>query len=565
MRSPRRPLGRGTVTGLALIGVFVVGAVLAPWIAPNDPEAQHLTRRFEGPSGDFWLGTDDLGRDTLSRLIFGARVSLQAVVQALVVASVIGIPLGLLTGYRGGWWDRIVMCLVDVVFSVPGIVVAFTAIALLGPGLTPAMLGVGIVFATRYARLVRGLVISAREQLYVDAARVGGASSPRIVAREILPNVAGPVIVQTAVFAGGVILIEATLSFFGLGAPVNEASWGSMLNRARTLQFESAWLPFPPGIAITLAVLAFNLVSDGFRDRASGRGDRHQLTARRPDAEPGDRAPTTAALAVEDLGIEIAGTRGAAQVVHRVSLTVDEGETVALVGESGSGKTMTALAVMGLLPASARVTAGSIRLHGEELVGASEAELRRHRAHAMSMIFQEPVASLNPALTVGRQLAEPLRVHAGLSRRQARARAVELLAQVGVPDPARRVDDHPHQFSGGLAQRVMIAMALATEPGVLIADEPTTALDVTVQSQIVDLLLGIQAERGLGILFITHDLALVADVADRAVVLRDGRVVESAPVGALFSSPAEPYTAELITAADPAAAVSERPVEEACT
>lgn len=552
--------------GMGVIALLAVAAIFAPWIAPHDPGAQNLTRRFEGPGSDFWLGTDDFGRDTLSRAIFGARVSLQAVVQALLLAAAIGLPVGLIAGYRGGWPDRILMRLVDVIFSLPGIAVAFTSIALLGPGLTPAMIGIGVVFSTRYIRLVRGLVLAAREEQYVDAAVVGGAPSWRIMAREILPNVSGPLIVQTAVFAGAVIIIEATLSFFGLGVPVNEPSWGGMLNQARTLQFESAWLPIVPGIAITVTVLAFNVVGDSIRDVSGGRVGHHHLSPRASadvatssadtptSATAQDREPTTdvgpaSVLRVTDLSIVVDTAREVTPIVTEVSFDLAPGRTLALVGESGSGKTMTALAVMGLLPPVARVSKGSIQLGGVELAHADEARLRRLRANDMAMIFQEPKAALNPALTIGHQVSEPIRVsHPDLDRRQRRERTIELLADVGIGDPHRIVDEHPHRLSGGMAQRVMIAMALANEPSLLIADEPTTALDVTIQGQIVDLLHRVQRERDLAMVFITHDLALVADVAQHCAVMQQGRIIETGDIDTVFASPSHDYTQMLLKA-----------------
>ncbi|MER7704434.1 ABC transporter ATP-binding protein [Kitasatospora sp. NPDC097605] len=252
----------------------------------------------------------------------------------------------------------------------------------------------------------------------------------------------------------------------------------------------------------------------------------------------------TALLEVEDLKVSFTTPRGVVRAVDGIDFTVEAGKTLGLVGESGSGKSVTSLAVMGL-HRGASVT-GSIRLHGQELNGLGERELGTVRGRRIAMIFQDPLSSLHPFYTVGEQIAEHYRVHFKASRKAARQRAVEMLAEVGIPEPARRVDEYPHQFSGGMRQRVMIAMGLACEPELLIADEPTTALDVTVQAQILDLIARIQQERGLGVVMITHDLGVVARVAHEVLVMYGGRAAEQAPVDRLFAAPAHPYTRGLL-------------------
>ncbi|MGE0421675.1 MAG: ABC transporter ATP-binding protein [Reyranellaceae bacterium] len=253
-----------------------------------------------------------------------------------------------------------------------------------------------------------------------------------------------------------------------------------------------------------------------------------------------------ALLEIDDLAVAFGPPHAPVTVVDGVSFSVDARETVALVGESGSGKSVTALAIMRLLQEPGRVTRGAIRFEGRDLARLDERSLSRVRGDRIAMIFQEPMSSLNPLLSIGAHVAEPLRLHRGLSRRDARARATALLDRVGIPSAARRFDDYPHRMSGGMRQRVMIAAALACEPALLIADEPTTALDVTIQAQIMDLLADLQAEFGMGILFITHDLGVVAEQAHRVVVMYAGRVVERARTARLFAAAAHPYSAALL-------------------
>ncbi|MBM7786852.1 ABC transporter ATP-binding protein [Tenggerimyces flavus] len=254
-----------------------------------------------------------------------------------------------------------------------------------------------------------------------------------------------------------------------------------------------------------------------------------------------------AVLTVRDLSVRFRTEDGAVSAVDQVSLDVAEGEIVALVGESGCGKSVTAMSLAGLLPETAAVD-GSVMLSGVELVGASDAALRPVRGKDIAYVFQEPMTSLNPVLTVGRQIGEVLRAHFGLGRRAARARAVELLTLVGIPSPERRVDEYPHQLSGGMRQRVMIAMAVACDPKLLVADEPTTALDVTVQAGVLDVIRELRSRLGTAVLLITHDLGVVADIADRVVVMYAGRVVERAPVVELFKHPRHHYTTALLGA-----------------
>jgi len=254
-------------------------------------------------------------------------------------------------------------------------------------------------------------------------------------------------------------------------------------------------------------------------------------------------------LEVRDLGTTLFTRRGTMKAVDGISLTVGAGETVALVGESGCGKSLTALSVMRLLPdPPARIVGGQVILNGRDIVPLPEESMLAVRGKEIGMIFQDPMSSLNPVVTVEKQIAEVLSAHTDLDARQARARVLELLRQVGMPDAERRLDAYPHQLSGGMCQRVMIAMAIACSPSVLIADEPTTALDVTVQAQVLALLKRLQAEAGMAMIFITHDLGVVAEIADRVVVMYAGRKVEEAPVDDLFEAPLHPYTAGLIGA-----------------
>lgn len=543
--------------------------VLAPFITTHDPE--QATRFQDGlfpPGSDYWWGTDAVGRDIYTRVIYGTRFAFTAGAVAVGTALAIGVPLGLVIGFFRGWVDRIIMRVVEAIVAVPAVVFAIAIIAVVGTGLVRAMFAIGIVYSMIITRLTRAEVFAAREELYVDGARASGASNSRIMFRHILPNIAPALIVQTTLLFATSVLAEAALSFLGLGAGPKQASWGRLLRSAQESIDQSIWPAFPPGIAIFVTVVAFNVFGDGLRD-AFGRearggrvgvGDveRAELSAGSTAEVAGARVgnpgagnpDTNALLSVRNLSVRFPrpGTTEDVDVVHGVDFDIGKGEVLALVGESGSGKSISALSVLGLVPDPGKASASSIMLDGKELVDMDFNELRGIRGKEIGLISQEPSAALNPAYTVGRQIAEPLRYHLGMSKSEARKRSIELMTRVGIPDPEVRIDSYPHQFSGGMAQRVVIAMALACNPKLLIADEPTTALDVTVQGQVLDLIGDLAKELGVGVLLITHDLGVVSDLADKAAVMYAGEIVESGRLVDVFHRPQHPYTEGLISA-----------------
>lgn len=566
---PRLLRQPGTVVSMGVLLLVVLIAVAAPLLAPHDPAAHNYDAVLQGPGVEHWLGTDDLGRDTLSRLLYGARVALLVSVGAVGIAMLIGVPIGLLLGYRGGWTDRLGSRLLDVSDALPGIMVGFTVIAILGRGLLSLMLAVGLIFCMSFARLTRAVTLAERERQYVESAQVAGLRTPEILFRHVLPNLTGPLAVQAAGFLGHAVVIESVLSFLGLGLESDTSSWGAMLSLAAEQQAEQPFLPFPPGIAIVITVLAFNVISDGINDALMGGGRtsvsrrfRGTLKAAAAASADGttagqDRTGSTAGavdssddsdavLAVRHVTVALDGPDGPVPLVKDASLTLRDGEVLGLLGESGSGKSILSRSVLGLLPRGIHMTEGSVRLGGEEITGLGEKEMRRHRGSGISVVLQDPMTALSPVHTVGRQLCEPLRLHFGLSKEQARARAVELLTRVGVRDAEGRLDDYPHQFSGGMAQRVAIAMALAAGPKVLIADEATSALDVTTQSQVLDLLLELRDEFNMSIIMITHDLGVVAETCDRVAVMYAGQIVEVGEVSDVLHRPRHPYTAALM-------------------
>ena len=556
---------RWAIAGLVFLLIVIVAAIFAPLVAPHAPDAQDINAVNAGPSASHWLGTDDLGRDILSRLIWGARISLRVSFEIVALAAVVAIPLGLIAGFFRGAVDSVIMRTMDALFSFPPLILALTVAALLGADINDAAIAIAIVFVPSFVRLLRGEVIAVREEAYIESARSLGATSKRLVARHVVPNVASPIIIQMALALGFALLTEAGLSFLGVGEQPPTPSWGGMLQEGFQFINTAPWALVFPGLAIMLTVLAFNLVADGLRDslgrerprgsspvsgeREARRGPMARVRGIGRSGEPAltsEPRPDAALLEVDNLRIEFLSRGTWLPVMEEANFSVPRGKTLGLVGESGSGKTVSALAVMGLLPAQVSQVTGSIRFEGQELTAVSPSRLRQLRGNEIGMIFQEPMTSLNPAYTVGNQIAEQVRAHREISRADAWKVAIEMLDRVEIAQAANRAQDYPHAFSGGMRQRVMIAMALSCSPKLLIADEPTTALDVTTQSQIIALLHTLQREEGMAMIFVTHDLGVIADVAADVVVMYAGQIVEQAAALDLFGRPRHPYTEALL-------------------
>ena len=548
-------------SGILLAAILLL-CIAAPWLPLHDPIRMNVAGRLALPSAAHWLGQDEFGRDVLSRLLWGGRVSLAVAFTSTSIACIIGVCLGLVGGYFRGLSELVTVRLVDVVLCFPPLLLALLVVTLLGPGSDTLVLVLSILFIPGFARVTFGEVLTARTLDYVEASRALGATATRILLRTILPNVAGPILVQFSLTLAAALLLESGLSFLGLGVVPPAPSWGLMIRGARSAMEHNKLLLLVPCTALVLLILSINLFCDGLRDVFDPRGAALSRSASRRAAEmllPGllprpepPPAPADTLLSVQDLTVRIATPRGAITAVDGVSFDLAPGETLAVVGESGSGKSMTGLALLGLLPRpAARITAGHVWLEDrnggrEDLAAVDDAALRAARGRELAMIFQEPMTALNPVYRIGTQIAEALEAHGIARGRAARQRGIDLLRHVGVADPERRIDAFPHELSGGMRQRAMIALALACNPRVLIADEPTTALDVTVQAQVLDLLAELQREHQLGLVFITHNLAVVAEIADRVLVMYAGQVVEEAPADKLFARPLHPYTRALL-------------------
>jgi ABC-type dipeptide/oligopeptide/nickel transport system ATPase component/ABC-type dipeptide/oligopeptide/nickel transport system permease subunit len=577
----RNPMG---VISILILAVVVTLALFAPVLAPFDENYANIAKTLAPRDDVNILGTDGAGRDVWSRLLYGAQLTLLSALLCAAVAIAIGLPSGLIAGYYGGRFDTASNWIVSVLMSLPGLIVLLVIRASFGPSVWIAMIAFGILISPSYFRLTRSAVQAVRNELYVDAARVSGLSDASIIGRHVFSVVRAPIIIQTAAVCGIAIAVQSGLEFLGLGDP-SKATWGVMLSEGFTNIYLTPQLLLWPSLAIGLTigalVLLGNAVRDALEDQEKFKGlkavasadsgttaaalgatsgglglrDRAQKKPRRIRKEipPVDAGTEHHLVRVSHLGVGYPQADGSLKkVVDDVSFHVDRGEILGVVGESGSGKSQTAFSILGLLPPTARIAAGTIQFDGSYTVApesdhVNQQRLSKLRGKRIGYIPQEPMSNLDPAFTIGYQLVTPMMRVLGLSRKAARERALKLLADVGIPHPERTFAAYPHQVSGGMAQRVLIAGAISCEPDLIIADEPTTALDVTVQAEVLDLLRELQQRLQIGVLLVTHNFGVVADICDRVVVMQDGRLVEEGPVRQILRAPQHPYTQMLLS------------------
>lgn len=540
-------------TGGGLLALLLLTALAAPRLAPYDPDARSGTP-FARPSAAHLLGTNDVGHDLLSELIYGARISLLVGVVAALAATVAGLGVGLLAGYARGWLDPVLMRLVDVVLALPVLPLTIVIGVFLGAGLGSQILVIAAVIWAPVARELRSQVLSLRERDHIQALRAMGAGTGYVLARHIAPAVVPLVAPQFVIATRTAILLESSLAFLGLG-DVTAKSWGTMLSLAhsRSAFLTDAWLwwVIPPGLAIAVTVLAFALLGYAFEDRARpvlrgprlGRQSDNHPVVPAMAAVPGDAG----ALAIVDLTVSYGHGAHRVLAAERVSLSVAAGEVLGLVGESGSGKSTLAAAACGLLPPAAVVERGQVLVCGHDLAALSRHELRALRGDRVALIPQEAMSALNPVLTVEGQIVEAITAHRAVKADRARVRVAELLALVGLDPRCRR--DYPHQLSGGMRQRAVIAIALANDPALVIADEPTSGVDVLGQADVLELLDALRRHLGLALIVVSHDLPVIARLADTIAVMRTGRLVELGPCEQLITAPQHPYTRQLLDAA----------------
>uniref|UniRef100_A0AAU3GMQ9 Dipeptide/oligopeptide/nickel ABC transporter permease/ATP-binding protein n=1 Tax=Streptomyces sp. NBC_01401 TaxID=2903854 RepID=A0AAU3GMQ9_9ACTN len=550
---------------LGILIVVVLGAVFAPLLT-QDPLATGTP--VDAPSGAHWFGTDRAGRDIFARVVHGSRYSLIIGLGATAVALVVGAVLGSLAATSRKLGDESIMRTLDVVMSFPPIALAAVLVAVFGTSIPVIIFTIAFVYSPSLARVVRANVLAQYGEDYVAAEKVIGARRAYIVLRHVAVNCMAPVMVFATVMVAEAIIFEASLSFIGAGVQDPDPSWGSVLAYGRQILLAGGWwATFFPGLALLITVLALNVLSEGLTDASaaprSARAATDPAATTAPDpVEAASTVDIDAALAklaghieateptitpipedadellvVRDLAIRFPDRYGEIPVVDRLNFTVHEGETLGLVGESGCGKSITSLAVMGLLARNAEVS-GEIFYRGRDLLKLPPKERRALMGPEIAMVYQDALSSLNPSVLVGTQLKQ-------LTSRGGTKTPAELLELVGL-SPERTLRSYPHELSGGQRQRVLIAMALSRSPRLLIADEPTTALDVTVQAQVVELLIRLRDELGFAMVLVSHDLALVGDLSHRVAVMYAGRLAEIGDTRSILTDPTHHYSRGLL-------------------
>lgn len=567
----RTPVGAGA--GVLLLGVLLL-AVFAPVIWSHQASAIDTDHLLEGSSAAHWLGTDNLGRDIFYRVLVASRTSILLALLATSIAVLSGLVLGCAPTMLGRRAGRLTTAVVNIAVAFPGLLLALFFAVIFGVGAKGAVLAIGFAGAPSFARLTQTLVAGVAERDFVAAARVVGVGRFRILLRHILPNIAEPLAVNATIGAGGTLLAFAGLSFLGLGVQAPAYDWGRLMGESLNSIYVHPAAALAPGVAVVLAGLAFNLFGESV---AKGFGvpvlKGARLPSRDTETRPAADVDDEAVLVVKDLQVSFPGP---ITPVRGVSFTIGKGEIVGVVGESGSGKSLTALAVAQLIESPAQVRAAELSFLGAPLLGrlavrSTAAARRRLLGTSFAMVFQDPMTSFNPTKRIGTQLAEGAREHQGMSRRQATARAIDRLRAVRIPDAERRARQYPHEFSGGMRQRAMIGMGLMGTPALIVADEPTTALDVTVQKEVLRLLDQIRTEDDVAVLLISHDITVVAQVCDRVLVMYAGRIVEELPASELGTGARHPYTRALLAAVpdldtpldEPLAVIPGRPVDPA--
>ena len=566
IRFRRLPLSSRIAAGVLLL--VVLGAVLGP-LFTQDALATGIP--VQAPSGTHWFGTDRAGRDIFARVVGGARYSLVIGLGATAVALVLGALLGSVAATSRKWGDESVMRVLDVVMAFPPIALAAVLVTVFGKSVPILVLTIAFVYVPMLTRVVRANVQSQYGEDYVAAEKVIGARRHHIVLRHVAINCAAPVMVFATVLVAEAIIFEASLSFIGAGVQDPNPSWGNILSYGQKILLAGGWwATLFPGLAILITVLSLNILAEGLTDAsaapasapAQGTAATAGVATADPQTVPADTAGTLAALhrlatrvheqpvritpvpdgaaellVVRDLSIRFPDRYGDTAVVDGISFTVREGETLGLVGESGCGKSITSLAIMGLLARNAEVS-GRIEYRGQDLLTMPPKERHALLGPEIAMVYQDALSSLNPSMLVGKQLKQ-------LTSRGGTKSPAELLELVGL-SPERTLRSYPHELSGGQRQRVLIAMALSRDPKLLIADEPTTALDVTVQAQVVELLVRLRDELGFAMVLVSHDLALVGDLSHRVAVMYAGQVAELGATRAVLTDPTHHYTRGLL-------------------
>ena len=548
------------VAGIVFLSIVFIG-IFANFLTPYDPNAADVTIRLQSPSMEHILGTDNMGRDIFSRLIIGAQTTVISAIVVICGIILVGVPLGLIAGYYGGFIDNLIMRLADIVSTFPSSLLALAVVAILGPGLMNVMIVLVALWWAPFARILRSEVLKIKGKTYILAAEASGSSRCKIITKHVLKNSLSPMIVYLTLRFAAVIMHIAGFSFIGLGTQPPQADWGVMLSDARKYIATAPMLLVWPGIAIMITIFSLNLFGEGLDNALKSTSGSGKVSKRKLDffiksmknmVVPTDQSDEDEdddyVLEVKNLSTYyFVDPDNPVKSVNNVSMNIRRGKITAIIGESGSGKSTIAMSVLNLIDNPGKVVNGEILLDGVDLLKLSEKEQKNIYGKEISAVFQEPVSALNPVVKVKKQMMECITLHNKIPHEEAYERCIDALKKVRMRNPKEVMEKYPFELSGGMCQRIMIAMAIVSDSKILIADEPTSGLDLTVQAVILEELKKIR-DSGVSILLITHDLGIVAQMADYVYVMSNGEVEESGNVYDIFNAPEGDYTKELINA-----------------
>ena len=543
---------------LALLGsimlfMLLILIMITPFLNLNDPNSINTSDRFSLPlTNNYLLGADHLGRDILSRVMWGTRLSLAVGFSAALIAAILGTFIGIIAGYFGGFFDNILMRSVDVLMAFPYVLLALAIVAVMGPGLFNSLVAVAIVNIPFFARNVRGISLAYANSDFMIAAKISGRGTFSCIIFELLPNLMPTIIVAFSTTIGWMILETAGLSFLGLGSQPPQADLGSMLGEGRASLIVHSHNSLVPGLMILFIVMGFNLFGDGIRDAldpklSQGKLGRSKALTDLKKNYVFKELSSKSFLEVKNLSTKFIRNNKEIKAISNVNFSLQKGECLAIVGESGSGKSVTALSITRLVASPPGViTEGLINYKGSDLLNVNLKSMQGIRGKKISYIFQDPQSTLHPLQKVGSQISEIIINHKRINKINLKKEVLKLLSDVKIIDPERVINLYPHQLSGGMRQRIGIAMAIANKPDIIIADEPTTALDVTVQAKILNIINSLKKEFNLSIIFISHDINVVSKISDNIIVMFNGEIVEFGKTEKILNSPKNKYTQKLI-------------------
>jgi|GEM_PF-75308 len=541
------------LTGLSLITIVFIFSIFGSLISEFDPLRTAPAMRLTAPGSIHWMGTDDVGRDIFTRVIYGIKISMVIGFVVTLISGIVGTIAGISAAYYPVT-SKVIMRIVDSIMAFPTIILAIVLAGILGAGMRNIIIALAISYFPMIARVVRNATAEILATEYIESVVVLGKSNTYIIFRYILPNIASPLIVQLTYTFAMAILNESILSFLGVGIQIPTPSLGAMVSDGRNYINTAPWIITFPGLVISWIVLSLDLMGDGLRELLDPKRRHSKLRFKKmailQSAYKATETDMQDLLKIENLTVVAADKHDTHEIVRDVSFAIRNGETMGIIGESGCGKSITAMSILKLTEPNIHIAKGYIYWGDICLSELPESRLRTICGKEIGTIFQEPMTSLNPVFTIEQQLSAPIRLHLGLKKADIHQRCIRLLQDVGIKHPEKTLKSYPHELSGGMCQRVVIAMAISCDPRLLIADEPTTALDVTIQAQILGILKELIRTNHMALLIISHDMGVIASLSENITVMYGGEIVEQDTRDSIIERAAHPYTEKLINAAE---------------